>query len=62
MSKNLIRRYENLKRENNYCKVIDLVAGIKECCTSKINMIKVVEAMLQDKSLQEILDIPLEIA
>ena len=62
MSKNLIERYESLKKQNNYCKVIDLIANIKECCTSKINMIKVVEFMLQDKSLQEVLEIPLEIA
>ena len=51
--------YEKLKKESKYCKVIDLIAGVKECCTSRIDMYRVVEAMLQNKSYKEVLNIPL---
>ncbi|MGL4449797.1 MAG: hypothetical protein ACRCTZ_01230 [Sarcina sp.] len=51
--------FEMLKNECDYCGVIDLVAGIKGCNTDFIDMVKVAEYMMNDKSLDEILDIKL---
>ena len=52
-------RFEELKKKNNYCGVVDMIVDYYKCCSSEVDMEEVVLAMIQNKSWDYVVRIPL---